>query len=360
MREISTYEMLDVIFDNIDHVVFVTNVDGLDLKILHINDTFETFGVDKEFLSSDPYLFFKMVIHPDDKRMLIRSFINSINKKKPIDFDFRIIKPNEHIYWLYGKFIPVIGADGVVTHMVGLSADVTQRKEEELRLNNLYKVQGDVVKMLAHDLRTPISGVKILAESFLRSNKKQLAVTDINRIVSNCQETLMLMEDLLSYIQTDVDYIQLHITEFIVEERIHFVTESFSAETAKKQITVHVHHTQTLFSLDSLRFSQILTNLMSNAIKFSNPGGTIRIYLETTDRGLTINISDQGIGIDEEVLPFVFDVFTSSKRPGTQGEKSTGLGLSISKRLIELHKGTIDVVSKENEGTIVQLFFPNS
>ncbi|MDB2317831.1 PAS domain-containing sensor histidine kinase [Flavobacteriales bacterium] len=359
MRQISTYEMLDVIFDNIDHVVFVTNVDGLDLKILHINDTFETFGVDKEFLSSDPYLFFKMVIHPDDKRMLIRSFITSLKNKKPVDFDFRIIKPNEHVYWLYGKFIPVISADGFVTHMVGISADVTQRKEEELRLNNLYKVQGDVVKMLAHDLRTPISGVKIIAESFLRTNKKELAVNDIRQIVSNCKETLLLMEDLLSYIQTDVDYIQLHISEFIVEERIHFVAESFLAEITEKEITVHLPHTQTLFSLDSLRFSQILTNLMSNAIKFSNSSGVISVYLETTDRGLTINISDKGIGIPEDDLPFIFDVFTSTKRLGTQGEKSTGLGLSISKRLIELHKGTIDVVSKENEGTIIQLFFPN-
>ena len=98
---------------------------------------------------------------------------------------------------------------------------------------------------------------------------------------------------------------------------------------------------------------------MSNAIKFSNSSGVISVYLETTDRGLTINISDKGIGIPEDDLPFIFDVFTSTKRLGTQGEKSTGLGLSISKRLIELHKGTIDVVSKENEGTIIQLFFPN-
>ncbi len=350
--------MLDVIFDNIDHVVFVTNVDGMDLKILHINDTYETFGVHKEFLSSDPYLFFKKVIHPKDKRMLIRAFVTSLNKKIPTDFDFRILKSNEHICWLYGKFIPVINNDGVVTHMVGISADVTQRKEEELRLNNLYKVQGDVVKMLAHDLRTPISGVKILVESFLRSKKKELPVMDMNRIVSHCQETLILMEDLLSYIQTDVAYIKLHITEFIVEERVHFVAESFSTEIAIKNITIQTPHTQTLFSMDSLRFSQILTNLISNSIKFSNSGGSITVYLERTDKGLIICISDQGVGISEESLPFVFDVFTSSKRPGTEGEKSTGLGLSISKRLIELHNGTIDVFSKENEGTLVQMFFP--
>lgn len=359
MREISTYQMLDVIFNNIDHVVFVTNVDGMDLKILHINDTFETFGVEKEFLSSDPYLFFKMVVHPDDKRMLIKAFVSSLNKKEPLGFDFRIIKPNEHTYWLYGKFIPVIGADGIVTHVVGISADVTQRKEEELRLNNLYKVQGDVVKMLAHDLRTPISGIKILAESFLRSNKKELSVVDVNRIIKNCQETLILMEDLLSYIQTDIDYIQLHISEFVIEQRIQFVVDSFSAEIENKKLTIQTPHTQTLFSLDPLRFSQILSNVIFNAIKFSESGGSISVYLDLTAKGLIINITDKGIGIPEEVLPFIFDVFSSSKRPGTHGEKSTGLGLSISKRLIELHRGTIDIVSKENEGTIVQLFFPN-
>lgn len=359
MRNISTYEMLDIIFDNIDHVVFVTNVDDLNFKVLHINDTFNTFGVPKDFLSQDPYIFFKKVIHPDDKRMLLKAFSNALKKKEPTEFDYRIIKPDQQIFWLYGKFVPVVESDGRVSHMVGISADVTHKKKEQIRLANLYKVQGDIIKMLAHDLRTPISGIKVLAESNLNSDASEMGESDLNRIVSNCQDTLLLMDDLLSYIQTDIEYIQLHPTELIVEQRIHFVVESFKKELIDKQLVVYTPSSETLFLLDPLRINQVLSNIISNAIKFSNAKGKIDIYLETTDLGLTINISDEGIGVPEDLQRNIFDVFTSSKRLGTHGEKSTGLGLSITKRLVELHAGTIELSSKEQKGTIVHLFFPN-
>ena len=359
MTNISTYEMLDVIFNNIDHVVFVCNVDGMDLKVLHINDTYKTFGVDRELLYSDPYLFFRSTIHPGDKKMLIDSFSESVRKKKAIEFDFRIIKPNEENCWLYGKFIPVVGNKEVIDRVVGVAADVTERKKEEFRLTNLYKVQGDVMKMLAHDLRTPISGVKVLAESILKSDKNQLSNDYLSRIIGNCNDTLMLMEDLLSYIQTDTEYIKLHLSDLIVEEHINLVVESFSAEIQEKQITINVPETKTKFSLDSLRFNQILRNVISNAVKFSYCNSVINIYMESYEKDLIINIADDGIGIPEHMLSAIFDVFTPSRRSGTSGEKSTGLGLSITKRLVELHGGNIQLISKEFEGTIVQLTFPN-
>ena len=215
------------------------------------------------------------------------------------------------------------------------------------------------MKMLAHDLRTPISGVKIMAESMLNSNNNQLSNDHLSIIVSNCAETLILMEDLLSYIQTDTEYIKLNLSNIIVEQSINLVVESFSARMSEKQITINTPNTQTKFSLDSLRFNQILTNVISNAVKFSHRNSSISVYLESTEKDLTVNISDQGIGIPENMLSVIFDVFTISRRVGTSGEKSTGLGLSITKRLVELHGGSIQLISKEFEGTIVQLTFPN-
>ena len=360
MTNISTYEMLDVIFSNIDHVLCVSNADPDDFKLLYVNDTYKTLGIDKELLNIDPNLFLKSGLHPDDKRILMYSFTSSIRRNKAIEFDFRIIKPNEEICWLYGKFIPVLGLEGTVNRVVCVAADVSERKKEEQRLINLYKVQGDVMKMLAHDLRTPISGVKIMAESImLNSNNNQLSNDHLSRIIGYCDETLILMEDLLSYIQKDTEYIQLNLSDLIVEQSINLVVESFAAKISEKQITIITPNTQTKFSLDSLRFSQILTNVISNAIKFSNRNSTINVYLESTEKDLTINISDQGIGIPDDILSVIFDVFTTSRRVGTSGEKSTGLGLSITKRLVELHGGSIQFISKEFEGTIVQLTFPN-
>jgi len=358
MTNISTYEMLDVIFNNIEHVLCVSNADPQDFKILYVNDTYETLGIGKDLLNTDPNLFIK-IVHPCDKKMFIQSFVLSIRKNKAIEFDFRIIKPGDDVCWLYCKFIPVVGQGGGVDRVVCVAADVSERKKEEERLTNLYKVQGDVMKMLAHDLRTPISGVKLLAESMLNSNNNQLSNGHISRIIGSCDDTLTLMEDLLSYIQTDTEYIKLHLSDLIVEQSINSVVESFATRISEKQIIINVPNTETIFSLDSLRFGQILTNVISNAVKFSNRNSSISVYLESTEKDLTVNISDQGIGIHEDMLSAIFDVFTTSRRAGTSGEKSTGLGLSITKRLVELHGGTIQFISKEFEGTIVQLTFPN-
>jgi len=357
MMNISTYGMLDVIFNNIEHVLFVTNADENNFNVLHLNDTNQTLGVKKELLYKDPFLLFK-TIHSDDKKLFIQSYKSSIKEKKAVEFDFRIIKSDDEICWLYGKFIPVIGDYGRINRVVGVAADVSDRKKEEFRLTNLYKVQGDVMKMLAHDLRTPISGVKILAESILASNKKELSNDHLSRIISNCNETLMLMEDLLSYIQTDAEHIQINLSDVRVEQSINLVVESFSTKISEKEITVNVPNTQTIFSLDSLRFNQILTNVISNAIKFSNRNSRISISLESTKKGLIVNVSDQGIGIPEHMMSAIFDVFTTSRRSGTSGEKATGLGLSITKRLVEFHGGKIQLISKESEGTTVQLTFP--
>ena len=360
MTNISTYEMLDVIFSNIDHVLCVSNADPDDFKLLYVNDTYKTLGIDKELLNVDPNLFLKSGLHPDDKKILMYSFTSSIRRNKAIEFDFRIIKPSEEVCWLYGKFIPVLGSDGTVSRVVCVAADVSERKKEEQRLINLYKVQGDVMKMLAHDLRTPISGVKIVAESMLNSNNNKLSNNHLSRIIGNCDDTLMLMEDLLSYIQTDNEYIKLNLSGLIVEQSINSVVESFAARISEKQITINVPNTETIFSLDSLRFGQILTNVISNAVKFSNRNSTISVYLESTEKDLTVNVSDEGIGIPEDMSAVIFDVFTTSSRVGTSGEKSTGLGLSITKRLVELHGGSIQLISKEFEGTIVQITFPNN
>ena len=223
MKNISTYGMLDVIFNNIDHSLFVANSDPSDFHVLYINDSSQTLGIEKEALYNEPFLLFKK-IHPDDKKDFIQYFISAVQKNEMMAFDIRIIKSNQ-VCWLNGRFIPVLGPYGVVNRVVGVAIDVTDRKVEEFRLGNLYKIQGDVIKILAHDLRTPISAIKILAESELGSN--QLSKSHVNSIISNCNQTLALMEDLLSYIQSDSEHIKVNRNKIIVEEYFNLVIESF-------------------------------------------------------------------------------------------------------------------------------------
>ena len=355
MMNISSYGMLDVIFNNIDHVLFVSNEDVDNFNLLYINDTIQTIGIKKDVLFKEPFSFFN-AIHTDDKKSFIEYFILSVKNNITTNFDVRIIKSNDQLYWLHGKFIPVKGPSGKVNRVVGVATDVTDRKNEELRLRNLYKVQGDVMKILAHDLRTPISGIKILAESVLGST--ELNQNHLNSIISNCNVSLNLMEDLLSYIQTDSEHMKINLTPIIVEDYINSVVESFSFLLSEKNIIIDVSNSKTNFNFDPLRFNQILTNIISNAIKFSYKNGRIFISVESDENNLTIQISDEGIGIPDSITDEIFDQFTSLGRSGTSGEKSTGLGLSITKRLVEFHNGEISIFSNKSNGATVKLVFP--
>lgn len=105
MINISSYGMLDVIFNNIENVLFVSNEDFDNFNILYINDTIQTIGIEKEILFKEPNLLFK-VIHPDDKKSFIEYFTFTLKENKTTSFDIRIIKSNDQLYWLHGRFIP--------------------------------------------------------------------------------------------------------------------------------------------------------------------------------------------------------------------------------------------------------------
>ena len=151
---------------------------------------------------------------------------------------------------------------------------------------------------------------------------------------------------------------KINLTQIIVEDYINSVVESFSFMLSEKNITLDVSNSKTNFNLDPLRFNQILANIISNAIKFSYKNGRIFISVASDESKLTIQVSDEGIGIPDTVTDEIFDAFTTSGRLGTSGEKSTGLGLYITKRLVEFHNGEISIFSNKSDGATVKLVFP--
>ena len=103
-----------------------------------------------------------------------------------------------------------------------------------------------------------------------------------------------------------------------------------------------------------------LRNLITNAIKFTEKDGKIDVIIYETQGKVQIKVADNGIGISEEDIPFVFDKFTKIRRNGLRGEESTGLGMSITKQIVEAHQGEISLVSKVNEGTTFCITIPQN
>ena len=108
------------------------------------------------------------------------------------------------------------------------------------------------------------------------------------------------------------------------------------------------------------KFAQVLTNLVSNALKFTPDGGRVSVRIAAYPGGVRVQVRDTGVGIPAELQPHLFEAFTKARRPGLRGEPTTGLGLALCKTIVEWHQGTIAVASAEGEGSTFTVEIPQA
>lgn len=229
---------------------------------------------------------------------------------------------------------------------------------------NLSEQKDNILKIVAHDLRTPINWIKSSSQILSHINKSSI---DIPSIKKEIDFSLGLINEGVTHaneIINDLLSLENEINEPLNLEKIDFedfINKSLSKHMEKmknKNINAILHLEQKLINVDEIKFARVIDNLLSNAIKFSNSNS--RIWISCKKTSFTeIIIKDEGIGIPKEIEKDIFNEFTSAKRQGTSGEKSFGLGLSIAKKIVHLHKGSICFESKENQGTKFIIEIPN-
>ena len=358
MSEEIEYKLLDELLSNINQVLFVRDAFTENHDIIYVNDAYERlWGRSKQSLKENPASYIEAV-HPDDREMVIALYMKFLQGNIEYEKDFRIIRADGKVRWMFAKTFAIFNDQGEVYRIAGIAEDITDRKETELSISRLNEVQSGVLKMLAHDLRTPIAGIKLTA-SLLNGTTPDAVKNCSDKIKESCDTTLLMMDDLLSHIQMNSEGMTINKSRFIIEDQIKLICNDFKDRINQKGISLVLPESENTVSLDGLKFRQILSNLLTNAIKFSETNGHVTISLSQTNGDLQLSVKDTGIGVSEDMQQEVFQIFTKARREGTNGEKSTGLGLSITKRLVELHEGTICMKSVVGEGTEMIVSFPN-
>lgn len=241
-------------------------------------------------------------------------------------------------------------------HKVRGAVAVLRDMTEERRLNKLRK---DFIANVSHELRTPISMLQGYSEAIVddiaetKEDKNELA-----QIIHD--ESLRigrLVNELLDLARMEAGHIQLSIESVDMESYMYKIVRKFSGIANEKDITLRLDIDPGFqrLSFDPDRIEQVFTNLIDNAIRHTEPGGSVRVILEEGEAGWVASVEDSGLGIAEEDLPFVFERFykadKSRKRENKNHKKGTGLGLAIAKNIVDAHGGTISVHSKWKEGT---------
>jgi signal transduction histidine kinase len=258
---------------------------------------------------------------------------------------------------------PVIGADGKNYGRIWTFHDITQRKNMEEQLIQLNANKDRFISILAHDLRSPFNNLLGFAE-LLKRNLRKYPIEKIEKMVDTiyhtAQKTFELLEDTLLWASVQSKKITYSPSVANVDEVIAEVADILSPGAKAKNIKLVFSPTNELMvNLDVYMFKAILRNLISNAIKFTNPGGKIEVAAIPDNTNTIFKVADNGIGIKPEVLEKLFQFATIQSTPGTANESGTGLGLLLCKEFVDKHGGKIWIDSRVDQGTTVCFTIPS-
>lgn len=274
--------------------------------------------------------------------------------------DYLTHQYSEDIYRIFNHItrlvISIIAAYTVQQYFVEkeLQKIILDQKEA---LADTNKELNKLIGMAAHDIRNPVGSIKMIADMYL--DKEGIPEEDrewLNMIQTAANDSLQILNDTLNISKIQSGTITLNITK---ADYIQFVKDCV---TANNYLAVNKNQTIALetgideieIDFDHTRMSQVLNNLLTNAIKYSNTQTkiTVKISKDSQRNGLILtNIMDQGLGIDEKYHATLFNPFTTTENQPTQNESSTGLGLAIVKKIVELHHGTIGFTSEKGKGS---------
>jgi signal transduction histidine kinase len=232
-----------------------------------------------------------------------------------------------------------------------------------MELTEANKMKTKFLANMSHEIRTPLNSIIGFSDvlydgSFGSLNKKQQEYVLI--ILNSAKHLLDLINDILDMSIIDQGRTSLHLQLENPNPLIYSVMNVIQAQADHKKLTTTLDLDESVpaILLDAVRIKQVLYNIINNAIKFTSPGGFIRIFSRYTDGWLIISVADTGIGIANDVLEKVFNEFFQAEHSHNKLFDGVGLGLPLSRKLIEMHKGKIELKSELGAGTTVTLFIP--
>lgn len=253
-------------------------------------------------------------------------------------------------YWL--ETYPIF-ENNKLKNIIVITRNISELKRMNLKLQQLNDTKDNILGIVAHDLRNPITAILGLTD-LLRA-KPDEGDQYINLINRSCNNALSIIVDLLDITELGNDAYKLDTETVELNSLIKDLLVIENHNATNKSITIKLEsNREDIFVRANVdKFSRVISNLISNAVKFSHNNSSILINTQYQNGIVLIKVADTGIGIPKQMQEVIFDKFTKAGRKGTAGEKSFGLGMSIVKQIVELHGGKIWLESEENKGTTV-------
>jgi two-component system cell cycle sensor histidine kinase PleC len=307
-----------------------------------------------------------------DLGRIYKAFQRALVRRRDYEIEFRLRRPGGGI-----RFIRCEGRckvdphTGKVTALFGIMQDITERtlhenalREAKEAAESAYASKTRFLANMSHELRTPLNAIIGFSEMMQRQllgpvgNSRYLDY--IGGIRQSGEHLLDLINDILDMSKIEIGKYELFVEELNVGKIIRLAIHMVEGRAHDEQVKLIADDIpdDVQINADRRAMMQILLNLMSNAVKFTKPGGSVEVRCVEELGGIAITVSDTGIGIPKEKLQLVTLPFEQVSSEYTRNHEGSGLGLAITKDLVELHSGTLDIQSEVGVGTTVTVLLP--
>jgi PAS domain S-box-containing protein len=322
----------------------------------------EILGVAHHSFGGKPIEFYRLIV-PEDRRLVRKAFKLHLKYRVECAIEFRLRRADGQIRYCFCRGQSLYNNQEQLIRMTGILSDISERKcfeveREQLLENerqarqeaeNASRLKDEFLATVSHELRTPLSAIQgwtqLLQQGRLERDAASRALDTIER---NARVQNQLIEDLLDVSWMVAGKMRLQISTISLNHIIQEAIESLSPAAFAKNISLVCQLNQSNRPLlgDPNRLQQVAWNLLSNAIKFTPAGGEVFISLNFTLNNAVIIVKDNGQGIPPKLLPLIFERFRQLDGSKTRQHGGLGLGLAIVRNLVELHGGTVDVISE--------------
>lgn len=289
------------------------------------------------------------VLHPDDAEPTVTAWKECVESNARWDREYRLKGVDGEWHYVLSRGIPVQNELGETTSWVGINLDISRLKQVESELRDADRRKDEFLATLAHELRNPLAPIVNSLQLLDRGGLDQEMAKRTRNIMSRqIHHLVRLVDDLLDVSRVMQGKIELR------PEQVDLATVLARAvETAQHLMDAKGHQLEILLpaspitmEADPVRLSQVVSNLLTNAAKYTETKGQIKLTAKQAGRQAIVTVHDNGIGILPEMLPKIFGLFVQADHSSTKSEGGLGIGLTLVKSLVEMHNGSVQAKSE--------------